>query len=149
MVEKMTVEKATELARQQGFHCSQVVIMHASELLGLDKELMTKMAGGLGGGFYNGDMCGCAGAAIMALCAKYGFSEPNSPEQNQIMIGKVKEFEAKFKEKTGALTCKDLLGGYNIAIPEEAAIIKEQGLNKNCPLFMTQACEILDEMLEE
>ena len=37
MAEKMTVEKAGEILGK-GFHCSQCVMWHAADKLGLDKE---------------------------------------------------------------------------------------------------------------
>ena len=48
-VEKMTVEKAAEFLGQ-GFHCSQCVIGYGADKLGLDKDLMLQVSGGLGGG---------------------------------------------------------------------------------------------------
>ena len=37
MAEKMTVEKAAEILGQ-GFHCSQCVMWHTAEALGMDKK---------------------------------------------------------------------------------------------------------------
>ena len=56
MAEKMTVEKAAEILGQ-GFHCSQCVMWHTAEALGMDKKQALKMTGGLGGGCFHGDVC--------------------------------------------------------------------------------------------
>ena len=149
MAEKMTAERAFELTSGQGFHCSQVVVMHGCEVLGMDKDLLLKDSGGFGGGCFHGDICGAVTGALMMLGAVYGYNQPGQKEQNAILVGKIREFEKRFEEKYGALTCTALLGGYNITIPEQAKIIMEQGLNKNCPAMIAGACDILDDMLAE
>ncbi|MBE6117439.1 MAG: C_GCAxxG_C_C family protein [Solobacterium sp.] len=147
MAEKMTVERAKEVLAGQGFHCSQAVVMHACEVLGLDKDLLLKVSGGLGGGCFHGDICGCVSGAIMAIGAVYGYNQPYSAEQNAILVAKLTEFEKKFEAKHGSLICKDLLGGYSFAVPEEAKKIMTEGLTKNCPALVASACEILDEII--
>ncbi len=147
MAEKMTPERAVELTRGQGFHCSQVVAMHGCEVLGLDKDLLLKVSAGFGGGCFHGDICGAVTGALMILGAVYGYNQPGQQEQNAILVGKIREFEQKFEAKYGALTCTALLDGYNITIPEQAAVIREKGINKKCPGMIAGACDILDEML--
>ena len=65
MAEKMTVEKAAEILGQ-GFHCSQCVMWHTAEALGMDKKQALKMTGGLGGGCFHGDVCGAVSAGAGA-----------------------------------------------------------------------------------
>ncbi len=151
MAEKMTLEKATELL-SQGFHCSQVVMWHTAEALGLDKAQALKLSAGLGGGCFHGDVCGTVSAAVVSLGLAYGFNEPYSAAQNAILVQKVQEFEKRFTEKNGSIVCKDLLGGKSFAIPEESAEIMAGGLAgilKNCPAYCVAACDILDDMLKE
>lgn len=158
MAEKMTVEKAKEMIGQ-GYHCSQCVMGHAAEILGLDKSMALKMSGGLGGGCYRGNVCGAVSAAIVALSMEYGFDQPKpySTEQNELMISKVHEFENRFIEKNGSIVCFDLLGGNSVGkvedaekiIAEKKDQIREAGVTKNCPKFCADACEILDDMLKE
>ena len=50
MAEKMTKERATQLMMGDGYHCSQTVITHIAEVLGLDRDLLVKITAGLGGG---------------------------------------------------------------------------------------------------
>ena len=96
--------------------------------------------------------CGAVSAGVASLGLKYGYCEPNSAEQNAILISKVNEFEARFIEKNGSIVCKELLGGLSFAVPEEAAKIMENGLAgviKNCPKYCADVCEILDDMIDE
>ena len=48
----MTKEKASEML-DSGYHCSQCVMEHGAELLGLDPELAKKYTSGLGGGCFS------------------------------------------------------------------------------------------------
>ena len=151
MKEKMTVEKAAELLGQ-GFHCSQVVMWHTADFLGLDKKQALKFSGGLGGGCFHGDVCGVVSAAVVSLSMKYGYNEPYSTEQNAIMVDKIHEFEKRFTQKHGTLLCRELLGGYSFSVPEQAEQIMAGGLTgiiKNCPVFCADACDILDDMFAE
>ena len=148
-VEKMTVEKAAEFLGQ-GFHCSQCVIGYGADKLGLDKDLMLQVSGGLGGGCFHGDVCGAVSGAIMAISAKYGYQTPEGAKANNAkMVEKLQEFETKFKERYGTIVCRELLGGYSFSNPEHAQKIMTEGLTKNCPGYCAGACEILDEILKD
>lgn len=148
MTEKMTPEKASELMNQC-YHCSQVIMYHTAEKLGLDKDMVVKMSAGLGGGCFHGKVCGTVSAGIMSLSMKYGFHEPNKKEQDDILKAKVHEYEERFIAQHGSLDCKDLLGGYDMSIPEHAAKINAEDLTCNCKYLCANACEILDDMLKD
>jgi C_GCAxxG_C_C family probable redox protein len=149
MSDVMTTHKAAWKLFEQGYNCAQAVFSHAAEELGLDEEEALKIASGFGGGMLLGEMCGCVTGAIMALGLKYGFSEPNDSIGKGIANEKTMEFLRKFKEKNGAHRCKDLLG-MDVSIPEEKMKISQEGLiEKKCPGFVSSACEILDELLDD
>lgn len=145
MAEKMTVERAAELM-DQGFHCSQVVMLHAAEVLGLDQELILKMTCGLGGGCFEGSVCGCVSGGICGVGAVYGLCKANDTAQNDIMMAKTAEFKKLFKEKNGSLYCRDLLGGYSFDNPEHAEKLGDDATYANCPKYIVSACEIWDEI---
>ena len=151
MAEKMTIEKAAELLGQ-GFHCSQVVMWHTAEALGMDKAQALKISAGLGGGCFHGDVCGTVSAAILSIGLAYGYSEPYAAAQNAAMVEKINEFEKRFAEKNGSIVCRELLGGKSFSNPDDAAEIMGGGLTgilKNCPTYCADACEILDDILKE
>ncbi len=149
MAEKMTVEKATDILQKQGFHCSQCVLWHSAETLGLDKDLAVKMSGGLGGGCFAGGTCGAVTGAVITLGLKYGFNTPGAAAENAALIDKVHEFEERYIAKYGSIECKEQLGGMSFAVPEEAARIMTEGFVAECPARCAYACEILDDMIEE
>ncbi len=148
MVEKMTIDRAESILKQ-GFHCSQCVLWHTSELLGFEKDQMLKLGAGLGGGgCFRGEMCGVVTAAVVTLGAIYGYNQPDSDEQNELMIDRIQEFEKRFAEKNKSLVCRDLLGGLDFAKPEDAEIISTGIHTRDCAEYCADACAILDDMLK-
>ena len=148
-VEKMTLELATDILVNQGFHCPQCVLWHTAEALGMDKKLALKMSGGLGGGCFAGGTCGAVAGAVISLGLVYGYNEAGAAEQNAILISKVQEFEKRFTEKYGTLLCKELLSGWDFSRPGHMEKIMSGGLTRNCPQICADVCEILDDMLPE
>ena len=134
MAEKITEAFANEMM-DQGYHCSQVVLMHAAELLGRDKDEALRISSGLGGGLFHGEVCGTVSAAAVAISMVYGFSEPNPGEIDEALKAKVHEFEDRFIEKFGSLRCGELL--------HEG----EENPWVQCGEYCAYACEILDDML--
>lgn len=80
MAEKMTPERASEILGQ-GFHCSQCVMGHAAEVMGLDVDEARKRTAALGGGMFWGEMCGAVLGAGVALGEAYGFDQANPGEK--------------------------------------------------------------------
>lgn len=147
-MEKMTEEHAGKMLDEEGYHCSQCVVSHASEQFGIKKENAMKLASGFGGGCFAGETCGAVSGAIILLSLKYGFSAPNSKAQDQILKDKIHEFEQKFKDRCGSLTCKGLLDGLSTGDPVEGKLIEERGLYSRCKTYCAVSCDILDEMLK-
>lgn len=139
----MTVALADRLM-EEGFHCSQCVFPYAAQRLGMDRTEAFRLSAGLGGGCFHGDSCGAVTGAILALSMVYGFDAPNPGEADEMLVAKVREFEAKFVQEHGALLCRQLLGGFDMADHEAEA---PEGTYDNCPRYCETACRILDEMI--
>lgn len=148
-VERMTLEKATDILANQGFHCSQCVMWHTAEALGMDKKQALRMSAGLGGGSFAGGTCGAVAGGVISLGLVYGYDEAGAAEQNAILVEKVQEFENKFTEKYGTLLCKELLRGWDFSRPGHMEKIMSEGLTSCCPQICADVCDILDEMLAD
>ena len=146
MAEKMTPERASEILGQ-GFHCSQCVMGHAAEVMGLDVDEARKRTAALGGGMFWGEMCGAVLGAGVALGEAYGFDQANPGEKDTIMQEKVREFQRRFTEKYGTVQCKMLLGGFDLSKPEGANPCDREDPIVHCGEYCATACEILDDML--
>ena len=148
---KIAVMKHTEAAAavfEQGVCCSQAVLAAYAAEYGLDRYIALKIAAGFGAGM--GRMtqtCGAVTGAYMVLGLKYGAASGDR-EAKERTYRAVREFAQRFKERNGALGCKELLG-CDISKPEEFAKMKSLGLHVTvCSKMVHDACVILDELLK-
>jgi C_GCAxxG_C_C family probable redox protein len=149
MREKMTEEIAAYRLFELGYNCAQTVFLSAAEELGIEEEDAQKLASGFGGGLHIGEVCGCVTGAVLALGFKYGDYEPGDQIGKRMMNDKVETFCRRFREENGAVRCRDLLG-YDVSVPEEKAIIGEEGIiAQKCPKLVLSACDILADLLED
>lgn len=145
-MEEMTREKAMEYAAG-GIDCSQIVFQYGAEILGLDGEIALRVASAFGGGMLHGRTCGCVTGALMAIGYAFGNYKPGDMDAKMKMMEKKAEFEKEFIDLNGSLLCRDLLG-YDLSKPEDLEKIKTEGvIEKRCPKFICDACDILDEIL--
>lgn len=122
-------DKAVEL-HSRGCNCAQAVLGVFCEKYGMDFETALRVAGGMGGGFRSGEICGAASGAALAIGLKHGASAPEDQEQKKICGGKTAEFVKEFRERHGAVQCRELL--------------KAAG-NKICNTLIGDAVDMLEE----
>ena len=145
-IEKVSEEIVADLFKQE-IDCSQIVLGHAANKIGMKSEDALKISSAFGGGMWCGRTCGCVSGALMALGMKYGYSEPNMTEQKNLIIAKRAEFEQKFAAEHGSVVCREILG-YDLSKPEEMDQVMEKNLFFTiCTKAVCSACKILDEML--
>lgn len=133
----------------KGYDCSQVVLAHYAEKLGISEDTANKVAACFGGGMMQADTCGAFTGALMAIGLKYGhFDEETLMAQKDVMMAKTAEFKKLFFEKFESCNCKDLLG-YDVSIPEqlEEALTSGRMLGF-CPTVVAAVIECLDKVLE-
>jgi C_GCAxxG_C_C family probable redox protein len=101
--------------KQQGFYCSQILMLMGLEAQGkADPDLVRAMQGLAGGLGFAGETCGAltGGACLLGLYA--GKGSPEEPEALQLdfMIRELLEwFKAGFGEEYGGIRCADILKG--------------------------------------
>lgn len=97
----------------QGYNCSQSVSMAYAAYYGIDETLMARLSGSFGGGIGRmRETCGTAcGMFLLAglEITKNGESYPDA-ELKRKNYELVQALAARFKEQTGSLLCKELLG---------------------------------------
>lgn len=129
-------------------NCAQSVITAFSEDYGLSQSAAYSLAQGFGGGMHIDGVCGAVSGAYMVL----GLANPVSKETPRQSMDKtnalIAEFNRRFKELHGRLTCTGLLG-YNLSVPEKAKEAREKGLfTEKCPVFVGDAVRILEDLLK-
>ncbi|MGD1118495.1 MAG: C-GCAxxG-C-C family protein [Dehalococcoidales bacterium] len=129
-------------------NCAQSTLTAFSEDFGLNKNTAFSIAQGFGGGMHIDSICGAVTGAYMAL----GLANPVSEESPRQSMDKtnalINEFNRKFKELHGALTCTELLG-YNLSRPEALNKARESGVFlSKCPVFVGDAVKIVEQLLK-
>ena len=125
-----------------GYNCSTSVLASFCEDYDLDTELAMKLACGLGGGCVEGEICGAASAAAIVVGLKYGQYIQGDTGTKTNCYAKTKQVTEAFKNKNGALACRDLLGDLRGKDDEES--MKER--RRLCTGFVESAAEILEEL---
>jgi len=135
-------ENAAELFHG-GFNCAASVLASFCEDYDLDTELALKLACGLGGGFQSGEICGAVSAAILVVGLKYGQYVMEDLAAKANCRARASQIIEGFREKHGALTCRDLLG-CDITTVEG----RETALEKKpfCAGLVGSAVELLEEL---
>jgi C_GCAxxG_C_C family probable redox protein len=131
------------------FNCSQAVFTAFATDIGIDEDLALKLSTEFGGGARCGQMCGAVSGALMVLGLKYGHCHADNQEEKAKAYSLAVEFNKRFRNKNDSIVCRDLLG-YDLSVPEEMAVIREKNLFKTvCPKMVTDAAEILEQMITE
>lgn len=134
----------------KGYDCSQVVLRHFAEKLGISEDEANRVSACFGGGMMLGSVCGAYTGALMAIGLKYGHSNPEGlMDQKNIMIAKNAEFKQKFTEEFGTVYCKELIG-YDVSTPEGLQGALDSGkMIGYCPQLVEKVIKITEEILED
>lgn len=129
-----------------GYNCAQSVFAAFSEDYGLERDKALKVAGALGGGVRCGEICGAVTGAALVIGLKNGQSSLEDTASKENCSNEIKEFTRRFKESTGSLICRELLG-IDISDDEGRRRAMERNLFKTvCSDAVTEAVEILEDM---
>ena len=99
--------------KQQGFYCSQILVLMGLENLGQEAPALVRAMHGLAIGLGAGELCGAltGGAALLGLYA--GRGQANEMEDPRL-TARLQELGAWFKETYGApfggIRCAEILG---------------------------------------
>lgn len=106
---------------QQGFHCSEVLLLMGLHGQGKDNPDLIRAISALAGGVgHSGDICGAltGGACLLGLFAGRGSSREEEDPRLRMMIGELMEwFGKEQEERYGGTHCRDIIGDdpHNIA----------------------------------
>lgn len=135
---------------ESGCNCAQSVLAAFSDVTGLDEAESLRIGGGFGNGAGTGELCGAITGAVMTL----GLLVPSNPDNpaagKREAVALSKEFQARFKEKFGALRCQELLP-LRFAPDDTTPAAKRLGLSEkqHCRIMIVTAAEIVEGMISE
>ena len=108
----MDREAVVDLAKshaEEGFLCSESVLLAISDLLNVRSELVPKIATGFGAGIGGqGEVCGAVSGAILALGLKFGRNDAKKDGVKPYWFAL--DFLKRFKTEYGCVTCRELTG---------------------------------------
>jgi len=143
------MNKATEAADlfHGGYACSQAVLAAYAPALGLDADVAVRIAAPFAAGMHLGDVCGAATGAFMVLGLALCTEDCVVRQGRAAIAASVTEFAERFRERSGSLGCRDILG-CDVRTPEGMKMAREEGLfATTCSKAVGDACEILEDML--
>ena len=99
-----------EQAFYSGCNCSQSAVLPFAEEIGMTREQVLKLVGGLGGGVGRmREVCGAFTGVTLVLGALYGFTDP---KDKSAFYAEVQALAREFcaRNGKGTLICRELLG---------------------------------------
>jgi C_GCAxxG_C_C family probable redox protein len=143
----LNVRRSAEDSFASGLYCAESVVLAVADALGVESELLPKVATAFCSGM--GRMCGTCGAltgAIMGVSLALGRSEASESVQPAYAATQrvIREFEQEF----GARDCHILLG-CDLNTPEGQATFRESRLGEHCAKYTGKAAEIAARIVSE
>ncbi|MEF2674724.1 MAG: C-GCAxxG-C-C family protein [Eubacteriales bacterium] len=132
----MTNQERAARLHGNGYNCCQAVLLTFCNELGVDPVTAFKIGEGFGlgmGGMEN--TCGALSGAIMLAGLKNSDGDLDHPKTKAGTYRISRELTEAFKEKTGALVCRDLKG------------IDTGKVLCSCPKCIDSAVQIVEEIL--
>ena len=120
----------------QGYSCSESIIMEAVEKGLVPKELLS-VATSFSGGMGSGCLCGAIAGSQIVLGWLFGKNNQNNNDPNARMLAK--QFIEKFKKSHKATCCRVLTRGMDMASPERKA---------HCTNMVNDCSKILEDMIK-
>lgn len=96
---------------EQGYNCSQAVLLAFVEECGMDEKTAMKISSSFGGGMGRmREVCGAVTGMFMVAGLLYGYDDPKETEKKAPHYEKIQALANEFKEETNSIVCKELLG---------------------------------------
>ena len=125
--------------KQQGFQCSQIVMLMGLELQGKDNPDLIRALQGLAGGLgFSGETCGAltGGACLLGLYAGRGWAGDEAEPRLDLMVDElVAWFKDGYGNEYGGIRCDDILAG------------KPQNMVTRCPTMVAGTYQEVKELL--
>jgi C_GCAxxG_C_C family probable redox protein len=94
---------------EEGYLCSEAVLLALSDCFGVESEIIPKIATGFGAGIArSGEVCGAVVGAILGLGLLFGRNTTSRPT-NRAVYWYARSLTDAFNKEYGCLRCPDLL----------------------------------------
>lgn len=151
---KIDVEERSRIAREafeQGYNCSQSVVVAYADVLGQDAEVLASLVGPMGGGMGRlREVCGAVSGMFMVSSAAYqGASNTDRTVRTQV-YGAVQKLAERYRSECGSIVCRELLGlkqKSDAPVPEERT--PDYYRRRPCSEYVALAARMVGEYLNE
>lgn len=151
---KIDVEERAARAKeafQEGYNCSQSVVVAYADVLGQDPEVLASLVGPLGGGMGRlREVCGAVSGMFMVSSAAYrGASNTDRAIRTEI-YGGVQLLAERYRKECGSIVCRELLGlkqQSDAPVPEERT--PDYYRRRPCAEYVALAARLVGEYLNE
>lgn len=134
---------------EEGYNCSQAVVLAFADKINVDKTLLLSMVSSFGGGMARlREVCGAVSGIFFVAGALYGYSDPQNKEQKIEHYKRIQNLAKKFRDKNGSIVCRDLLGlksGSDKPVPEDRT--SEYYKRRPCAVLVEIAASILEDYI--
>lgn len=142
--------KKTDIAEKvfnEGYNCSQAVIIAYSEHSGLNDETAFRIASGFGGGMGRmQETCGAVTGAFMVIGLESWDKKEIPDRAKEPVYGFLNEFVRQFTERNSTISCRELLN-CDLKSAEGKLYFKNKSLReKVCLKCIKDSVEILGSM---
>lgn len=136
---------------KEGYNCTQSVTLAFSEEIGIEKSRLLRMASSFGGGMGRmREVCGAVSGMFLAAGALYGYDDPKDIQAKKEHYARIQELAAKFRDQTGSIVCRELLGlEGGDSSPEPSERTSDYYKRRPCPEMIALAAEIMEEYIKE
>jgi C_GCAxxG_C_C family probable redox protein len=136
-------EKAIRHFRDEGYNCSQSVLLTMAEHWKCKNDLIPKVATAFGGGMGRcGSVCGALTGGLMAIGIRYGTNEP-SAEKRSRAYELAETFYRQFEKQNRSVMCRELIGLDLSDAKQRKKAQEEHVFEKKCTVFVESAVKIL------
>lgn len=143
-------KRAMELF-MEGYNCTQSLVLAFADYYEESPETLAVMVSSFGGGMGRlREVCGAVSGMFFVAGRLYGYSDPKARERKAELYARIQELAGRFREKNGAIVCRELLGlkeKVSVPVPEERT--KEYYKKRPCPEIIGDAAEILEQYISD
>ena len=143
-----------ELARsyfEEGYNCCQAVALAFQGEIGIEKEMLAKMASSFGGGFGRlREVCGAFSGISLVVGALCGYGDAISDKKAE-HYALIRELAEEFKAVNGgSIICRELLDGTEKLSAQNPAVRTEEYKHKRpCYEIVANSADLLEKKLKE
>ena len=133
----------------KGYNCAQAVVTAFHEELGMTESEAARLSSSFGGGMGRmRETCGAVSGMLLAAGLLWGYDTPGDDEAKAAHYRLVQKLAGKFRERTGSILCRELLGNPP-SDPNPTPRTADFYKTRPCAGFVALAAGILDEEIAE